>query len=85
MHVSSLYFNKNIKNIEGNEMTRKAKDKAKTGTYFVMHLGVAIAVAFAITGDWRAALAIGMLEPLVQTFAYYFHEKAWRGVPVRSS
>lgn len=42
-----------------------------------MHLSVAVTVAFVLTGDWRAALAIGLIEPFVQTFAYSFHEKAW--------
>ena len=51
---------------------------AKTGTYGVMHMVVAIAVAYAISGDWRVALAIGFVEPIVQTVAYCFHELAWR-------
>lgn len=49
----------------------------KTLTYAIMHLTVAIAVAFAVTQDWRAALAVGLIEPLVQTVAYNFHERAW--------
>lgn len=52
-------------------------DHVKTGTYFVMHLVVAVAVAFAFTGDIIAAMAIGLAEPLVQTFCYHFHEKYW--------
>ena len=55
----------------------------KTLTYSVMHFTVAITVAFALTGSWQAALAIGMIEPLVQTLAYALHERAWacRGRP----
>lgn len=49
----------------------------KTGSYAVMHFMVAITVAYLLTGDWRAALAIGMIEPLVQTVAFYFHDRAW--------
>ncbi|MEL6693121.1 MAG: DUF2061 domain-containing protein [Pseudomonadota bacterium] len=49
----------------------------KTLTYGVMHLFVAMAVAYAVTGNLAAALAIGLLEPAVQTVAYFFHEKAW--------
>lgn len=49
----------------------------KTGSYAVMHLMVAITVAYLLTRDWRAALAIGVVEPIVQTFAFYFHDKAW--------
>ena len=49
----------------------------KTLTYGVMHLTVAIAVAYAITRDWRVALAIGIVEPVVQTGAYAVHERVW--------
>jgi uncharacterized membrane protein len=49
----------------------------KTCTYAVMHLVVAIVVAFALTGDWRIALAVGIIEPLVQTLAFAIHERLW--------
>lgn len=52
----------------------------KTLTYGLMHLSVAVTVAFVLTGDWRAALAIGLIEPLVHTVAYTFHEKTWEKV-----
>lgn len=46
-------------------------------TYSAMHLVVAVSVAYALTGDWRIALGVGIIEPMVQTVAYVFHEKAW--------
>lgn len=49
----------------------------KTLTYSLMHFTVAISVAYALTGSWKAALAIGMIESLVQTAAYTLHERAW--------
>ena len=49
----------------------------KTATYSVMHVCVAVTVAYLLTGQLAAALAIGLIEPLVQTFAYHFHEAAW--------
>jgi len=49
----------------------------KTATYSLMHLTVAMTVAFLLTGSWHAALAIGLIEPLVQTAAYTMHERAW--------
>ncbi|HKY95794.1 MAG TPA: DUF2061 domain-containing protein [Kiloniellales bacterium] len=52
---------------------------AKTLTYAVMHLTVAVAVAFAISGDWAVALSIGVLEPLVQTGFFAVHERVWEG------
>ncbi|MFN7179676.1 DUF2061 domain-containing protein [Hyphomonas sp.] len=49
----------------------------KTLTYSLTHFTVAISVTYAITGSWQAALAIGLIEPLVQTGAYFLHESAW--------
>jgi uncharacterized membrane protein len=50
---------------------------AKTLTYCLMHFTVAISVAYALTGSWKIALGIGIIEPLVQTVTYHFHERAW--------
>jgi uncharacterized membrane protein len=49
----------------------------KTLSYAVMHLVVAVAVAFALTGDWHKALAIGIIEPIIQTFAFTLHDRWW--------
>ena len=51
----------------------------KTGSYALMHFMVAITVAYLLTQSWKAALAIGVVEPLVQTVAFYFHDRAWNG------
>lgn len=52
---------------------------AKTTSYALMHLTVAIAVAYALTNDWRIALGVGIVEPMVQTVAYTIHERLWVG------
>ena len=49
----------------------------KIASYGVMHLVVAILVAFALTRDWRVALAVGMVEPFFQTIAYSIHDRVW--------
>lgn len=49
----------------------------KPVTYSLTHLMVAVTVAYALTNDWRIALGVGIIEPMVQTVAYVFHEKAW--------
>ena len=51
---------------------------AKTMTYSAMHMLVAVAVAYTISGSWVVAFSIGLIEPVVQTVAYHFHEKSWR-------
>jgi len=47
----------------------------KIASYGVMHLVVAILVAFAITRDWRVALAVGVVEPFFQTIPYSIHDR----------
>ena len=50
---------------------------AKTLTYGVMHFVVAMSVTFALTGSLAAAIGVGIIEPLVQTYFYNLHEKLW--------
>lgn len=50
---------------------------AKTGSYWLVHITVAITVAWALTGNLAAAMAIGLLEPTVQAVVFYGHEWLW--------
>ena len=49
----------------------------KTASYYVMHITVAAAVAYAVTGDALMALTLSLLEPTVQAFAFFLHEQLW--------
>ncbi len=49
----------------------------KTASYYLMHMAVAAVVAYLVTGDLLAAIALSLLEPTVQAVAYFFHERAW--------
>jgi uncharacterized membrane protein len=55
----------------------------KIASYGLMHLVVAILVAFALTRDWRIALAVGVVEPIFQTFAYSIHDRVWHRIEQR--
>ncbi|MDB5885146.1 MAG: hypothetical protein JWR74_1317 [Polaromonas sp.] len=50
----------------------------KTATYYVLHVTVAALVAYAVTGNFLLSLTLSLLEPTVQAFAFFFHEKAWQ-------
>ncbi len=52
----------------------------KTASFAVMHFSVAFAVAYALTGDVVIGGAVALVEPAVNTVAYYFHEKVWARV-----
>ena len=57
----------------------------KTMTYCAMHFVVAVSVAYALTGDLRAALAIGIIEPLVQTVFFTIHDRLWSRAEAKKS
>jgi uncharacterized membrane protein len=57
----------------------------KTVTYGLMHFVVAVAVAFALTQNWRLALAIGIIEPLVQTVFFTVHDRVWTRIEARKA
>ncbi len=56
----------------------------KTASYSLMHLTVAFGVAYALTGSWKAALAIGTIEPIFQTVAFAVHERVWTRLDLRT-
>ena len=62
-----------VKLVRENSLTLK-----KTGTYYLLHVTVAALVAYAVTGNFLLSLTLSLLEPTVQAFAFFFHEKAWQ-------
>ncbi len=49
----------------------------KTLSYYIMHISVAMMVAYVITGKLMMAATLSLIEPTVQAFAFFFHEKVW--------
>ncbi|KXZ71842.1 DUF2061 domain-containing protein [Acinetobacter venetianus] len=49
----------------------------KTLSYYFMHITVAMLVAYVVTGNLIMAVTLSLLEPTVQAFAFFFHEKIW--------
>lgn len=54
----------------------------KTITFAAVHFSVAFSVAYVMTGSAVIGGAIAMIEPAINTVAYYFHEKAWKRIEV---
>lgn len=55
----------------------------KTVTFAIVHFTVAFTVAWMITGSWVVGGALALVEPAINTVAYFFHEKAWQKVEAR--
>ncbi|MEQ5835754.1 DUF2061 domain-containing protein [Marinobacter sp. NFXS9] len=49
----------------------------KTMTFAITHFTVAFSVAYVLTGDIILGSLIAMVEPAINTVAYFFHEKLW--------
>jgi len=50
---------------------------AKTISFAALNFTVAFSVAYMLTGDLLIGGAMAMVEPAINTVAYYFHEMAW--------
>ncbi|MFM2591020.1 DUF2061 domain-containing protein [Vibrio sp. TBV020] len=51
--------------------------KVKTTSFAVVHFSVAFGVVYLMTGDVFVGGVMAAIEPTINTFAYYFHEKVW--------
>ena len=49
----------------------------KTITFAILHFGVAFGVAYVLTGSIGISSAVALIEPIVNTVVFYFHEKVW--------
>lgn len=49
----------------------------KTISFAVVHFTVAFSVAYILSGSLLVGGAIALVEPVINTLAYHFHEKAW--------
>ncbi len=52
----------------------------KTLTFGAVHMTVAFTVAYVLSGSLLVGGAIALVEPAINTVAYFFHEKAWERV-----
>lgn len=53
------------------------RDVAKTLSFALLHFAVAFSVTFALTGSVTIATGVGLIEPLANSVAFYFHERLW--------
>jgi uncharacterized membrane protein len=53
---------------------------AKTMTFAVMHFSIAFSVAYLITGSLVVGGLVAIVEPAVNTVAFYFHEIIWNKI-----
>ena len=49
----------------------------KTISYGIIHFTVTFLIVWLMTGDILVGGAVALVEPAINTVAYFFHEKAW--------
>jgi uncharacterized membrane protein len=55
----------------------------KTISFGVVHMTVAFTVAYLLSGSVLVGGAIALVEPGINTIAYFFHEKVWERIQAR--
>ena len=55
----------------------------KTLTFAIMHFSIAFVLVYLLTGSWAIGGAVAVIEPLVNTVAFYFHDKVWKRLEQR--
>jgi len=56
----------------------------KTASFAVVHFTVAFTVGYTISGSILVGGAIALVEPAINTVAYFVHEKVWERIGRRS-
>ena len=57
----------------------------KTITFAIMHFTIAFGVVYAMTGSVLLGGAVALIEPSLNTVAFYFHERVWHRLERRRS
>ena len=57
----------------------------KTLSFAVVHFTVAFTVGYLLSGSIMVGGAIALVEPMVNTVAFHFHEKIWQRLQRRSN
>jgi uncharacterized membrane protein len=53
---------------------------AKTASFAVVHFSVAFTVGYMLTGSVLIGGAMALVEPAINTVAFFFHELAWKKI-----
>lgn len=59
-------------------LLKRVINMAKTTTFAITHFSVAFSVTYLLTGDLVVGGLVALIEPSINTIAYYFHEKIWQ-------
>lgn len=55
----------------------------KTMTFAMLHFTVAFTVAYLLTGSFLIGGLMALVEPAINTVAFYFHELVWKKIEAK--
>ena len=67
---------------DGSPRESRSRSLLKGLTWRCIATATTILIAWAITGDTKVALEIGLVEVFAKIVVYYVHERAWARIPV---
>lgn len=56
---------------------------AKTASFAVLHFTIAFSLGWWLTGSVAIAGTLALIEPLANTVAFFFHDRAWERIQRR--
>lgn len=54
-----------------------SRDIAKTISFAILHITVGFSVTYALTGSIVVATGVALIEPVINSFVFFFHERLW--------
>ncbi|WP_394260870.1 DUF2061 domain-containing protein [Moraxella boevrei] len=64
--------------------THNRQAMTKTVSFAVLHFCVAFSVAYMLTGSVLIGSLMALIEPAINTVAFFFHEKFWQKIQHKS-
>lgn len=78
VNTVAFYFHEKAWQSKTLELSQYSRPAGKTISFAVVHFTVAFSVAYLLTGDVLIGSVMAMIEPAINTVAYYFHERVWQ-------
>ena len=61
-------------------MEQKRRSVVKTLSWRLWATIITMFVVYAVKGEWRFAVEIGLLDTTIKLGAYFFHERMWNKI-----
>lgn len=52
----------------------------KAATYRFFGTFVTVGIAWAVTGQWKVGVGVGLADTTVKIFIFYIHERVWHNI-----